>query len=59
MSLKRVLLATVFAVAISGAAEAQVSGDPGQRGLPAPQAVPPSAALGGADYNGVGEPERA
>jgi len=41
------------------AAEAQVSGDPAQRGLPAPQAVPPSAALGGADYNGVGEPERA
>lgn len=41
------------------AAEAQVSGDSGPKGLPAPQAVPPSAALGGADYNGVGEPERA
>jgi regulator of protease activity HflC (stomatin/prohibitin superfamily) len=41
------------------AAEAQVSGDGGAKGLPAPQAVPPSAALGGADYNGVGEPERA
>ncbi|MEU8230656.1 SPFH domain-containing protein [Actinoplanes sp. NPDC048967] len=41
------------------AAEAQVSGDSGPRGLPAPSTVPPSAALGGADYNGVGEPERA
>ena len=41
------------------AAEAQVSGESGPRGLAAPQAVPPSAALGGADYNGVGEPERA
>ncbi|RSM72183.1 paraslipin [Actinoplanes sp. ATCC 53533] len=41
------------------AAEAQVSGDSGPKGLPAPQAVPPSAALGGADYNGVGESERA
>jgi len=41
------------------AAEAQVSGDSGPRSLPSPQAVPPSAALGGADYNGVGESERA
>ncbi len=41
------------------AAEAQVSGDNGPKGLPVSQAVPPSAALGGADYNGVGEPERA
>ncbi|GAA3349193.1 SPFH domain-containing protein [Amorphoplanes nipponensis] len=41
------------------AAEAQVSGDGGPKGLPASQPVPPSAALGGADYNGVGEQERA
>jgi regulator of protease activity HflC (stomatin/prohibitin superfamily) len=42
------------------AAEAQVTGgDSGQRGLPAPEPVPPSAALGSADYNGAGEPERA
>jgi regulator of protease activity HflC (stomatin/prohibitin superfamily) len=41
------------------AAEAQVSGDSAPRGLPAPQAVPPSAALGSADYNGAGEPDRA
>jgi regulator of protease activity HflC (stomatin/prohibitin superfamily) len=41
------------------AAEAQVSGDNGPRGLPAPEPVPPSAALGSADYNGAGEPERA
>jgi regulator of protease activity HflC (stomatin/prohibitin superfamily) len=41
-------------------AEAQVSGDRGQQNaLPAPEPVPPSAALGSADYNGVGEPERA
>jgi hypothetical protein len=42
------------------AAEAQVSGDPStQAALPAPEPVPPSAALGSADYNGAGEPERA
>jgi regulator of protease activity HflC (stomatin/prohibitin superfamily) len=41
------------------AAEAQVSGDQGQAALPAPEPVPPSAALGSADYNGAGEPERA
>jgi hypothetical protein len=41
------------------AAEAQVSGDTGPRSLPAPEPVPPSAALGSADYNGAGEPERA
>ncbi|MFI7543398.1 SPFH domain-containing protein [Actinoplanes sp. NPDC049599] len=41
------------------AAEAQVSGDGRPKSLPAPEAVPPSAALGGADYNGVGEPDRA
>jgi regulator of protease activity HflC (stomatin/prohibitin superfamily) len=41
------------------AAEAQVSGDSAQRGLPAPPTMPPSAALGGAEYNGAGEPERA
>jgi len=39
-------------------AEAQVSGD-GPKGLPAPEPVPPSAALGGADYNGVAQQERA
>jgi regulator of protease activity HflC (stomatin/prohibitin superfamily) len=42
------------------AAEAQVSGDPDRTAaLPAPDAIPPSAALGGADYNGVAERERA
>ncbi len=52
------------------AAEAQVSGDQGQLNgssspaigsgpLPAPETVPPAAALGSADYNGAGEPERA
>jgi regulator of protease activity HflC (stomatin/prohibitin superfamily) len=41
------------------AAEAQVSGDRGQAALPAPDRIPPAAALGSADYNGVGEPERA
>ncbi|AGL15772.1 SPFH domain-containing protein [Actinoplanes sp. N902-109] len=41
-------------------AEAQVSGDQGQAAaLPAPETIPPSAALGAADYNGAGEPERA
>src|SRR5688500_10608038 len=36
------------------AAEAQVSGDPDKTAaLPAPEPIPPSAALGGADYNGV------
>src|SRR4051794_925156 len=41
-------------------AEAQVSGDPGRTAaLPAPDRIPPSAALGGADYNGVSERERA
>ncbi|OJF13378.1 SPFH domain-containing protein [Couchioplanes caeruleus] len=41
------------------AAEAEASGDTGAKGLPAPEAIPPSAALGAADYNGAGEPERA
>jgi regulator of protease activity HflC (stomatin/prohibitin superfamily) len=52
------------------AAEAQVSGDQGQlngaalpaigtTALPDADAVPPAAALGSADYNGAGEPERA
>jgi regulator of protease activity HflC (stomatin/prohibitin superfamily) len=43
------------------AAEAQVSGDKGQGQpqLSAPESVPPSAALGSADYNGAGEPDRA
>jgi regulator of protease activity HflC (stomatin/prohibitin superfamily) len=40
-------------------AEAQVSGENGPKSLPAPEAVPPSAALGGADYNGVQQQERA
>ena len=41
-------------------AEAQVSGDrTSAKSLPAPEPVPPSAALGAADYNGAGEPERA
>jgi regulator of protease activity HflC (stomatin/prohibitin superfamily) len=40
-------------------AEAQVSGDPTRRSLPTPDPVPPSAALGSADFNGAGEPERA
>ncbi|AGZ40514.1 SPFH domain-containing protein [Actinoplanes friuliensis] len=41
------------------AAEAQVTGGDGPKGLPAPDAVPPASALGSADYNGAGEPERA
>ena len=42
------------------AAEAQVSGEPDRTAaLPAPEPIPPSAALGGADYNGVAERERA
>jgi regulator of protease activity HflC (stomatin/prohibitin superfamily) len=41
------------------AAEAQVSGDQGPKGLPAPEQIPPAAALGSADYNGAGEAERA
>jgi regulator of protease activity HflC (stomatin/prohibitin superfamily) len=42
------------------AVEAQVSGDPKTTpALGAPEPVPPSAALGSADYNGAGEPERA
>jgi hypothetical protein len=41
------------------AAEAQVSGDTGPKGLPAPEPVPPSVALGSADYNGASERERA
>ena len=42
------------------AAEAQVSSDQGQQAaLPAPEPVPPSAALGGADYNGATQVERA
>src|SRR5689334_15757002 len=40
-------------------AEAQVSGDQGQAALPAPEPVPPSAALGGADYNGAVQVDRA
>ncbi|BCJ50827.1 paraslipin [Actinoplanes sp. NBRC 14428] len=40
-------------------AEAQASGDNAPKGLPAPESIPPSAALGAADYNGAGEPERA
>jgi regulator of protease activity HflC (stomatin/prohibitin superfamily) len=41
-------------------AEAQVSGDQSPNAaLSAPEPVPPSAALGSADYNGAGEPERA
>src|SRR4051812_11308883 len=41
-------------------AEAQVSGDPSRTAaLPAPEPIPSSAALGGADYNGVRDPERA
>ncbi|MCO8275057.1 SPFH/Band 7/PHB domain protein, partial [Actinoplanes sp. TRM 88003] len=41
-------------------AEAQVSGDPDKTAaLPAPEPIPPSAALGGADYNGVVDRERA
>jgi len=40
------------------AAEAQVSGGPTPAALTA-DAVPPSSALGSADYNGAGEPERA
>ncbi|MEV6491290.1 SPFH domain-containing protein [Actinoplanes sp. NPDC051633] len=34
-------------------AEAQVSGDQGPKGLPAPEPIPPSAALGSADFNGA------
>jgi hypothetical protein len=42
------------------AAEAQVSGEPDRTAaLPAPEPIPPSASLGGADYNGVPERERA
>jgi regulator of protease activity HflC (stomatin/prohibitin superfamily) len=42
------------------AAEAEVSGGPDRTAaLPAPEPIPPSAALGGADYNGVAERERA
>src|SRR3954462_5565286 len=42
------------------AAEAQVSGDPNRTAaLPAPDRIPPSAALGGADHNGGAERERA
>jgi len=41
------------------AAEAQVSGDMGQQALTGGEAIPPSAALGSADYNGGREPERA
>ncbi|GAA0465690.1 paraslipin [Paractinoplanes deccanensis] len=37
-------------------AEAQVSGDPDRTAaLPAPEPIPPSAALGGADYNGAAD----
>ena len=39
-------------------AEAQVSGDQPQA-LPAPEPIPPSSALGGADYNGSHQQERA
>ena len=41
------------------AAEAQVSGDRAPKSLTAPDPVPPAAALGSADYNNAGEPERA
>jgi regulator of protease activity HflC (stomatin/prohibitin superfamily) len=42
------------------AAEAQVSGDPDRAAaLPAPEPIPPSAALGSADYNGQAEREHA
>ncbi|GAA2865054.1 paraslipin [Actinoplanes cyaneus] len=42
------------------AAEAQVSADPdATAALEAPQPVPPSSAIGGADYNGANQPERA
>jgi regulator of protease activity HflC (stomatin/prohibitin superfamily) len=41
------------------AAEAQVSGDRAPKGLPAAGTMPPAAALGSADYNNAGEPERA
>jgi regulator of protease activity HflC (stomatin/prohibitin superfamily) len=40
-------------------AEEQVSGGPSSAALPAPEPIPPSAALGGADYNGVADRERA
>ena len=40
------------------AAEAQVSGDR-PAAISAPEAIPPSTALGSADYNGAGDPERA
>jgi regulator of protease activity HflC (stomatin/prohibitin superfamily) len=40
-------------------AEEQVSGDQRMAALPAPDPIPPSAALGGADYNGVAERDRA
>ena len=39
-------------------AEAQVSGDRGQAALGAGEPIPPSAALGSADYNGAAEPDR-
>ncbi len=42
------------------AAEAQVSADPdATAALEAPQAVPPASAIGGADYNGANQPDRA
>ena len=41
------------------AAEAQVSGDRGPKSLPASDPLPSSEALGSADYNRAGEPERA
>ncbi|GAA2468431.1 SPFH domain-containing protein [Winogradskya humida] len=40
-------------------ASAEVSSDPNPQALPASEHIPPSAALGAADYNGVGDPERA
>jgi len=44
------------------AAEAQVSGDRGKAAaaaIAAPEPIPPSAALGSADYNGAAEPDHA
>ncbi|BCY06814.1 SPFH domain-containing protein [Actinoplanes sp. L3-i22] len=42
------------------AAEAQVSGDPDKTAaLPVAPPVPPASAIGGADYNGANQPERA
>jgi regulator of protease activity HflC (stomatin/prohibitin superfamily) len=42
----------------AGDGGAAALGGGGTAALPAPEPVPPSAALGSADYNGAGEPER-